>query len=86
MAYNSMNDETTVVALIDKNTRGDKIRIAKIRNKNTGSESVDIRVMYTPEGSTEVKPTQRGVRFNMEMLGEITEALNSLIIKDTEDD
>lgn len=86
MAYNSMNDETTVVALIDKNTRGDKIRIAKIRNKNTGSESVDIRVMYTPEGSTEVKPTQRGVRFNMEMLGEITEALNSLIIEDTEDD
>lgn len=86
MAYNSMNDETTVIAVIDKNTRGDKIRIAKIRNKNTGSESVDIRVMYTPEGSTEVKPTQRGVRFNIELLGEITDALNSLIIEDTEDD
>lgn len=68
MPYNYDKDEQFRIALIDKNDRGDKIQVQSIKNKNTGSESIDIRLMYTPEGTDELRHTSKGVRFNVEML------------------
>lgn len=82
MAYNPNKDEQTQIAIFDKNDRGDKIQIQHIKNKNTGSESIDIRLMYTKEGETDVRPTQKGVRFNVELLYNMAEALASALTDD----
>lgn len=82
MAYNYNKDEQTQIAIFDKNDKGDKIQIQHIKNKNTGAESVDIRLMYTKEGEDDVRPTQKGVRFSTEMLPDIVTALASMLTED----
>ena len=75
MAYNFDNEESVVLGLVDKNDHGEKIQIQKITNKKTGSESIDVRLMYTPEGSTSIAPTKKGVRFSTDILLPVVEAL-----------
>lgn len=79
MAYDSSKEKNTELALLDKNDRGDKVRIAHITVKGSTTEYVDIRTMYTPEGSDEVKPTSKGVRFSSDMLLDMVNALVTVL-------
>jgi hypothetical protein len=74
MAYNASNEERVELASVQKNSRGEYIKVAKITNKNTGSVSVDVRLFYTND-SDEVAPTSKGVRFNAELLVDIMSGL-----------
>lgn len=67
MAYNAANEERTELLNIQKNGRGEYIKGSKIVNKNSGNESIDIRLFYTDD-SDNVQPTKQGVRFNSEHL------------------
>lgn len=75
MAYDSSKETITELALVDKNDRGDKIKVSHITVKGKAGDFADIRLMYTPEGASEVRPTQKGVRFSTEILPEIVTAL-----------
>jgi hypothetical protein len=101
MAYNASNEERIELASVQKNNRGDVVRVAKIRNKNTGNESVDIRLFYTND-EDELSPTAKGVRFSTESLidvimglvqalepnevDDLKEELDTLIVDDNEGD
>jgi hypothetical protein len=74
MAYNANNEERVELASVQKNSRGEYIRVAKITNKNTGTVSVDVRLFYTND-SDEVSPTSKGVRFNAELLPDLMAGL-----------
>lgn len=69
----SYNAEETNVKFIDKNGRGDTIRVARIANEK-GDEFLDVRNYYTNDGG-ERCPTQKGVRFNTEISVDIVTAL-----------
>ena len=85
MAYNASNEERTELAVIQKNNRGDNIIVAKIKNKNTGTESIDIRNYYTDDNG-ELKPSSKGIRLNMELAAEVVKAvLKSMHIVEVED-
>lgn len=74
MAYNAANEERTELYCERKNNRGDHLVVTKIRNKGTGSESVDIRNYYTNDAG-ELAPTTKGIRLNCENLLEVMAAL-----------
>lgn len=74
MAYNAANEERTELYCERKNNRGDHLVVNKIRNKNTGTESVDIRNYYTNEDG-ELAPTTKGIRINCENLLDVMTAL-----------
>lgn len=80
MAYDSSNETRNELAKIRKNDKGDHIVITEITNNNTGTCNIDIRLYYTNEEDGELRPTQKGVRFNAEYLEEIIEALNKAVI------
>lgn len=85
MAYNASNEERTELAVIQKNNRGDNIVVVKIKNKTTGTESVDIRNYYTDDDG-ELKPTSKGIRLNMELAAEVVKAvLKSMHVVEVED-
>lgn len=86
MAYNASNEDVKVIATIDKNTRGDKIQIQLIRNKISNAEMIDIRQMYTPEGTDALAPTRKGIRFNVELLSEIVAGLVSVLDDDSKEE
>ena len=97
MAYNAANEERTELISIQKNNRGEYIKCAKIVNKNTGTESIDIRLFYTNDDGN-LTATKQGVRFNSEHLldfcksivyalevneqEELIDALNDLVNED----
>ena len=74
MAYNATNEERTELYCERKNNRGDHLVVTKIKNKGTGSESVDIRNYYT-NADGELAPTQKGIRINCENLLDVMTAL-----------
>lgn len=74
MAYNANNEERTELYCERKNNRGDHLVVTKIRNKNTGTESVDIRNYYT-NAEGDLAPTTKGIRINCESLLEVMTAL-----------
>ena len=94
MAYNSQNETQKEIAVVDKNTRGDKIRVARIEKvgKTQTTVSVDVRTMYTADDG-EVRPTQRGIRIDSEtapdiilaMIKALGEDARQQIIADIED-
>jgi hypothetical protein len=61
------------VRFIDKNGRGDTIRVARVANEK-GDEYLDIRNYYTNDDG-ERCPTQKGVRFNTEISVDVVTAL-----------
>lgn len=79
MAYE--NNETLVLADIQKGNRGDVIRISKITNKANGNVSGDIRMYYENEDG-ELAPTKKGCRFNAESTYDIVAALVELMTVD----
>ena len=85
MAYNYNNEESTILGQVEKNDRGEVIQVSKIRNKISGSEFIDIRLMYTPEGSDNLAPTRKGIRFSTEKLADITSILFGQLSKDEAD-
>lgn len=74
MAYNADNEERQELFAIKKNNRGDYVVASAIKNKTTGSVSIDIRQYYT-NNDEQVMPTSKGTRFNSENL---VEAINGL--------
>jgi hypothetical protein len=82
MAYNAANEESTVLATIDKNDKGEKYMVKHIKNKISGSENIDIRVMYTPDGGGELMPSKKGVRFSADNIFDIFEPLLKYMTKD----
>lgn len=78
MAYNADNEVREELAKIQKNQRGEFIIASRIQNKNTGNVNVDIRQFYTGD-EDDLKPTSKGVRFNIEMLPDMVEGLASAL-------
>ena len=76
MAYDASKESTKVLGTIDKNDRGDSVVVSFIKNKSTGSESLDIRMYYTDKNTGEKKPTQKGVRLNAEFIDELIEIIS----------
>lgn len=77
-------EKQEVIATLEKNRRGDMIRITKIENENYGT-FVDIREMYTDD-MEELRYTKKGLRFNSEMglpvIMAIIDALGDDVIQD----
>lgn len=76
MAYDSSNEKRTELGKIQKNDRGDYIVITQIDNEKTGNCNIDVRAYYTTDDG-ELRPTQKGVRFNAELLDEFIQALQA---------
>lgn len=75
MAYNA-NEKTVIIADIEKNSRGEVFRISrKIPEKEGALECIDVRLFYTPDDGDELRPTQKGVRFNSEHAVDMVEAI-----------
>ena len=85
MAYNASNEERTVLAEIEKGTKGDKIIISKIKNIKTNNESIDIRLFYTNKEG-ELQATSKGVRFSTDVTNDVIVALQKAIATDSNTD
>lgn len=85
MAYNASNEERTVLAEIEKGTKGDKIIISKIKNIKTNNESIDIRLFYTNKEG-ELQATAKGVRFSTDVTNDVITALQKAIAADSNTD
>ena len=72
MAYKSKETNDTIIADIQKNNRGDYIRVTRIEGKD--DYSVDVRNMYT-NNDGEICFTQKGVRMNSENVVEVVVAM-----------
>lgn len=81
MAYNYANNKEELIKRIRKNERGDYVDIKKITNQK-GVVSIDVRNMYTTDDD-EIRPTQKGVRFNSELAGDVIVALLKAVDKET---
>lgn len=82
MAYDVSKETGETLLTLDKNTKGDKIQVRHITVKGSDNQFVDIRNMYTLESNGEIKPTQKGVRFNAEMLLDIMKSLVPVLSQD----
>lgn len=78
MAYNADKEVVTLIGTVDKDEKGNKIDVKKLTSKTSSRVQVDIRTMYTNDDG-EVRPTQKGCRFNIEQLAEITGLLASML-------
>lgn len=72
MAYNN-NEDRLEVASIQKNNRGDILKVAQITS-SSGARSIDVRMYYTSD-SGEVLPTKKGIRVSDEMAGDVVLAM-----------
>lgn len=63
------NVETIEVGSVNKNNRGDIIRVSKAAEKS-GGNSIDVRMYYTDDEDN-VLPTKKGVRINSELAPEV---------------
>jgi hypothetical protein len=72
MAYNN-NEDRLEVASIQKNNRGDILKVAQITS-SSGARSIDARMYYTSD-SGEVLPTKKGIRVSDEMAGDVVLAM-----------
>lgn len=76
MAYDASKEKTVVISDVEKNSRGEYFRISqKIPTDANKLHSIDIRIFYTPEDGGELRPTQKGVRFNTEQAVDVMCAL-----------
>lgn len=78
MAYNAKETQNEIL-MVPKGNRGEYIKVSRIIPENTAkAQSIDIRIMYTavdPNEGEQIRPTQKGVRINSEMLPEIMAAI-----------
>lgn len=78
MAYNAKETQNEIL-MVPKGNRGEYIKVSRIIPENTAkAQSIDIRIMYTavdPNEGGQIRPTQKGVRINSEMLPEIMAAI-----------
>lgn len=74
--YNPDNETKVFLKDIEKNKRGDFIRVSAVINNQTGEKSYDIRNMYTTD-SGEPGFTAKGVRLKSEMVKDVVCALMS---------
>lgn len=78
MAYKAKETQKEIL-MLRKGNRGEYIKISRIIPENEDrQQSVDVRVMYTvvdPNEGEQIRPTQKGVRMNSEMLPEIMAAI-----------
>lgn len=79
MAYNADREVVEVIGDVDKGSKGDKIQVKKIKNKATGREQVDVRLMYLDEPSGEMRNGRQGVRFPTEILLSVTQLMASIL-------
>ena len=76
MAYNASNETQTVLCTVDKNLKGDKIRVSVIKNTKFNKTSIDVRNMYTAEdGEPRYSSKMGGVRMNAEMAPDVIAAM-----------
>lgn len=80
----SIWDKQEVVALMGKNDRGDYIQISKVSKGD--NDYVDIRQLFTPDGTLKPIPTKKGIVIHMEMLPEVVEYLNAIVEEDGGDE
>lgn len=66
-------NESVHIKAFKKNDRGDYIVVSRI-DPETKKTAIDIRVMYTDDND-ELRPTTRGVRFNVACIPELVEGL-----------
>lgn len=85
MSYNARDEVQTVITTVDRNNRGEKIRVTKIEKERNNTTFLDIRTMYTTEDG-EIRPTTRGVRMNMEIAHEIVAAMVEALGDDGKED
>ncbi len=69
MAYKE-NYEQVISGTVSKNSRGEYIQVARIVTEGNKKDSIDIRLYYTNDDN-EIKPTQRGVRINSDILTDV---------------
>lgn len=68
----------TLVCELRKNDKGEYFHVTRVKPEDPKSnmmEAVDVRVMYTaidPNEGEVIKPTQKGVYVNSEMVAELT--------------
>lgn len=74
----TMNEKRDVKALFDRGSRNDKVQVSTVVREGANSVWVDIRTMWTPEGSEEIRPTLKGLRFNADKITDMIEALNAI--------
>ena len=63
---------------IKKNNRGDYLRVTKITQKASGSESLDVRNYFTNDAD-EVCPTSKGVRVSAELAYDLISAMLNIL-------
>lgn len=76
MAYNNADEVRKELGQIKKDDRGNYIYITEIDNPKREVQYIDIRLYYTADDG-EIRPTQKGVRFNAELLEDVIEALKN---------
>lgn len=75
MAYDANNEKQIEYGLIQKNSRGEYFRVARvIPNGSSRLQAVDIRTMYTDDTDT-IRPTSKGVRVSSESIVEVATAI-----------
>lgn len=72
--YNKDNETRRELASVQKNNRGDFIKVAELTNNTSGNMSIDIRLFYTNDDD-KVLPSPKGVRFSNEILLDVLKGL-----------
>jgi hypothetical protein len=78
MKYDPSKENRVVKAIMDKNDRGDKIQVSTVTREGSDFVWADIRLMYTPEGETELRPTPKGLRFSAKLVPQLAKVLQDL--------
>lgn len=79
------NEEEKELAVIKKNNRGDYIIVKKIKNKNSGNESLDVRQYYTDKEDN-IAFTKKGLRISAENALDVIKAMIDILETDEKQD
>jgi len=78
--YDDSKEKATQLAVVDKNSRGEKVVVSLIEREDDNAAFIDIRNYYTADDDT-VRPTPKGVRYRRTdeaTIGVIKGLINSL--------
>lgn len=100
MAYDFSKEHHEVLLDIEK-SNGDHIHVTRITREGSDNCWIDFRIMYFPNGSDELRPTQKGVRIvtdhtldviksilptmTPDELSELYSALGEMVSEDSDD-
>ena len=85
MAYNQDNETRTQLLEIQKDNRGNYLRVAMIQKNGSDNRSLDIREFWTSDND-EILPTKKGVRIKDEQAVEIVKAMLEILEVDELED